>query len=97
MYKIYKYQITPDNVESGSITLPYNAKILSVINQNENIMLYCLVNAEEDRTEERSLILLGTGWDIDDVKMDMINYHNFNFIGTVVQLDGKLVWHLWMK
>ncbi len=97
MYRVYKYEITSENVENEYITLPYGAELLSVMNQHESIVLYCLVNPEETRIENRSLILYGTGIDIPSATYEMIKLYNFKFMGTVSMFDGSLIWHIWMK
>lgn len=97
MYRIYKYPITQKNVEQESITLPYGASILSATCQNNIPVLYCLIDPEEDRTEDRTIIVKGTGWNIDKETIDLITYYNFNFLGTIQQYDGELIWHIWVK
>ena len=97
MYRVYKYIITRKNVEEEFITLPYGATILSAICQHDMPVLYCLVDPEETRTKERSIIIRGTGWDIDNETANMLTYQHFNFLGTIQQYDGELMWHVWVK
>ena len=97
MYRIYKYTITREIVREESITLPYGATILSAVCQYDTPILYCLIDPEEIRTEKRSIIVRGTGWDIDNETVDMLTYQNFNYLGTIQQYDGELMWHIWVK
>lgn len=97
MYRIYKYIITREAVEEEFITLPYGATILSTVCQCDMPVLYCLVDPEETRTEKRSIIVRGTGWDIDNETVNMLTRQHFNFLGTIQQYGGELMWHVWVK
>ena len=97
MYKIYKYKITTEDINNEFIVLPYGAEILSVTCQYNIPILYCLVDPHETRTENRPIIIKGTGWDIDNETVNRLTYHHFNFLGTIQQYNSELVWHVWVK
>lgn len=97
MHKVYKYPITQDNIIHENITLPRNAIILSVICQNNLPVLYCLVDPEEEWTEDHTIIVAGTGWEIDKETVNKITRNNLKFLGTIQQYEGQLIWHIWIE
>lgn len=97
MKKIYKYRVQPDDILNGYIQLPYGAEVLSAINQYDYIVLYCLVDDEEDRKEQRTLIVVATGEELLQETIDKIKYYHFQFLGTVSLFDGDSIWHIWIK
>ncbi len=97
MFKIYKYPITLENIKNKVIVLPYKAKILSLVNQYDLPILYCLVDPAEDRTKEHTLIVKMTGEEIDAEEMENIVIYNFSFLGTVLLNGDDFVLHFWIK
>lgn len=97
MKKIYKYKIDPNDIYNGYILLPYGAEVLSATNQYNKITLYCLIDDEEEREEERTIIVKATGEGIPQETIDKIKYYHFQFLGTVSLFDGDLIWHIWIK
>ncbi len=83
---IYKYPVQPAG-EIQEIELPYGSKIISIIEQNYQLMMYCLVNNKCSKIEKFKYLLVGTGWDLSDLYDS-----SSKFIGTVQQ--GFFVWHL---
>ena len=88
MKTIYKYPLEITNKQS--IEIPNNSRILSVANQNENICLWVEIDKKEEKKTELAFYVFGTGHDIPD----NLNLH---FIGTVVTLGGRLVWHVFAE
>jgi hypothetical protein len=73
------------------IELPKDSKVLSVINQRENICLYALTTDSED-IESYEFYFFGTGWDLhEDILEDL------SFLGTVSITHGTLIWHVFYK
>ncbi len=90
--KIFKYplEITDDQ----TIKLPHGARILSVMNQHDNIVLYALVNDKEKKIESVSTRIVGTGHDIDFFIPAAGFGGGYKFLGTVSLYDGKLMFHV---
>lgn len=84
--KIFKYEVPL--LDKFELEMPVDSEILSFQSQNGNIMLWVLVDPG-CLSETRRFKLLSTGSDI-DMDVDETN----KFIGTVQQLNGNLVWHL---
>ena len=81
MNKIFKYTIEPPTIrQTTRIRLPKNAKILSVQEQKNEVVLWAEVDPSEKEKEVQSLQLLITGEPIED-------HGEREFISTV-QLDG---------
>lgn len=89
MKAIYKYQLGV--VGSQVIKMPKGAEILSVKNQQENLVLYALVTPDEELVEHRILVY-GTGHPI---RADI--FDDFNFVGTVNINSATLVWHVFAE
>ena len=83
---IYKYQLGV--VGSQLIKMPKDAEILSVKNQQENLVVYALVTPDEEIVERRILVY-GTGHPI---RADI--FDDFDFVGTVNMNSATLVWHV---
>ena len=97
MKKIFKYIITDNDVLRENVILPYGAEILSAINQYDKLVLYCLVDPNEDRKEDRTIIIKKTGEEIPQETIDKIKYYHFNFLGTVSLFNGDFILHIWVK
>ncbi len=88
MKKIFKYHI---NYTAKSIKLPVGAILLSVGMQRDKLMLWAIVEYDDDGrkkvpTEARRIRIVGTGH---DMTPDM---EQGKFIGTV--FNGPFVWHV---
>lgn len=81
---IFKYTLDGSPV---TISLPRGAKILSVAEQNERVVLWAMVDPKELALQERVIQIFGTGHPIEDAE-------SLTFIGTVLMHKGKLVWHI---
>lgn len=86
-YKIFKYKL--DITDMQSLDLPIGSDILSVVNQDNTLVLYAFVNTDQPK-EKRHIEIIGTGNPIDK---DMVIYREF--IGTVV-MSGP-VWHVFER
>ena len=83
---IWKYKLT--NSSRQTLFLPKGAKILTVQVQNIEVVLWVLVNPDNE-TEERIIIMFGTGNPIDTIFNEKIAY-----IGTFQINNGNLVYHV---
>ena len=85
---IFKYplQIT----DQQRIELPHNSKILSIETQNDNPVLYALVDDEKIKTETYSFIIHGTGHPAEDVG-------EYEFLGTLKMFNGSGMFHVFYK
>ena len=82
--KIYKYPVPI--TDSFILEMPLEAKLLSFQMQNDIPSLWAAV-WENSSLEDRKFRVVGTGHDID---MDTVK----QFIGTIQQMGGRFVWHL---
>lgn len=87
MKRIFKYPLAI--TDSQSLLLPIGAKFLSVQFQGELLCLWALVDPEE-RNYQQTIRIIGTGHPITDSEY-------LQFIGTVQQFDGQLVWHIFSE
>jgi hypothetical protein len=87
MKKIYKYELPAAHGGYLILSLPANAEIISTGMQDDKLMLWALVNPEND-LETRSFSLYHTGDDI-----NFIAGKN-RFIGTYSLRNGKYILHL---
>jgi hypothetical protein len=89
MQKIYQYPLKM--TAEQKVILPFDSQCLSVENQNEQLVLYALINTDtglEDK--EHTIKIVGTGTPCPDV---FLKY----FIGTVQFQNGNLVFHVFSK
>lgn len=83
-YRIYKYDLAL--VERQDLTLPAGARILSVQNQNEMLVLWALVDTEALPRQHKILTFL-TGW--------TFRYpETLTYLGTAQFKNGSLVVHV---
>ena len=87
--KIFKYKI--ELIGKQEIELPYGARILSVINQQGNIVLYALIDPELPVIHTHEIRIIGTG---NEVTFETSDY---TFLGTVSIIRGELIWHVFYK
>ncbi len=85
---IWKF-ILPMNVGGYgyTMTMPEDAKILSIGIQDDNICIWAQVNPENTNTEPRHFFIVGTG--------HVIHYNKINFIGRVT--SGAFEWHIFER
>ena len=93
-WTIHKYTLEFENIGPDGYfetRLPANARILSVQNQKGEICIWYKwdLGAKEDELQPRSFILIGTGWETDYDKYQLVE-----FIGTVQIHEGEYIFHL---
>lgn len=75
-------------VDDQQIVLPKEATFLCVQMQNDQCCLWALVDPAQP-TETKTIEIFGTGHPIQAA--------NRNYIGTVQEFDGALVWHIFYR
>jgi hypothetical protein len=83
MYKIYKYELELEDQQS--LVLPGHSKILTVIEQNNKIVLYAQVTNSK-YYDHYTIFVRGTGHSIGDSAL---------YLNTVK--IGIFVWHIFYK
>jgi hypothetical protein len=86
--RIFKYPI--ELREQSEILIPEGSKILSVVNQREEIVLYAIVDPGRELKPVR-IRVEGTGWNI------VTDHDEFIFLGTVSMCGGEFMWHIFYK
>jgi len=85
MKTILKYEIEPKEIQT--ISLPRQAKILTVGCVKDSLYLWALIDLDNNTNEDRIIRVLGTGWTL-GVEEDR------TYIGTAQMNGGKLIWHV---
>ena len=88
MRTIYKYTLSLDKEQT--IELPANAQILTVQAQREFPQLWAIIDTDEERTEQITIIFHGTGNPIENEACS-------SYIGTIQLYGGRLVLHAFLK
>lgn len=87
MKTVYKYPLEVKGAQK--VSLPMGARILSVMNQREEIVLYAYVDPEQTETEDWHVFVLATG--------EPRGMHpEAEFLGTVAMMDGSLMFHVFV-
>lgn len=86
--KIYKYTLSA--TDHQPLPLPVGSKILSVANQYDNMVLYAIVT-ESETQDMYDIMVKGTAHDLPD------NVNDYQFLGTVKLMGGKLMFHVFYK
>lgn len=90
MNKILEYVL--ENIDQQTIYIPLPARILSVIEKNDDIVLYSIVDDDKNvPTISVDILVIGTGEVVED------NIGLYTFLGTVKFLDGKEIWHVFYR
>lgn len=87
MITIWKYPLIVDNFQF--IKLPKDSRILTVQQQQGTLCMWALVDPEKER-EEYTVWVIGTGHPMPEVKY-------LHYIDTVQQMNGALVWHIFIE
>lgn len=82
---VWKYKLSSNHEE---ITMPIGATLLSVGFQDSELMLWALVDSSLIK-EKIKFRILGTGHVIEN------NIINAQFIGTAIDMESGLVFHVW--
>lgn len=83
MKTIYKYKLK--QVDTQTVKMPNDAQILSVGEQDGELMLWARVDTANEK-EARKIEIYGDG-------ARALDEHELSFIGTV-QMSAGLVWHI---
>ena len=86
MKRVYKYPLSI--LDEQRLTLPAKSSVLSVCEQEGNIMLYALIEDNQPNTEEWIIRIAGTGHEIADAWIGK------DFVGAVKLADDALVFHV---
>lgn len=71
----------------ATLVLPVDAKVISVGDQNDMISIW-YESEQQSPYENREFEVVGTG-----MYFNKTRHHNF--LGTVIQAEGSLVWHVY--
>ena len=88
MFTIHKFPLTV--TDEQTISLPRDARILTVDQQNGQLCLWALVDDQQPTKETHTLRIVGTGHPVNDA-------HELVHISTVVIESMNLVWHVFEK
>jgi len=86
---IYKYELSEEKVQW--VSLPLNSIILSVVEQYQKIVMYVIVDAEQENTQEIEFLLLGTG------QIFNIWLEDYKFLNTVKLSGGNVMVHVFVE
>jgi hypothetical protein len=87
MNTIFKYKL--ENIDQQTIEIPLPARILSVVEDNDDIVLYAVVDDDQDVPKiPVDISIKGTG----DVIESGIGL--YTFLGTVKLFNGNEIWHV---
>lgn len=89
MKVVYKYPV--DVTDEQTLKIPLGSKILSVIEQNNKIVLYAIVHPGVEYTREVIIRIVGTGHEIP------FSLDEFKFMDSIKLQNGNLVFHVFMK
>lgn len=89
MKRIFKYKllITDEQV----LSLPLGSKVLSAIEQYDDVVLYVMVETEVKSERKVVIKIVGTGHPID------FNFQTFKFLNSVSTHGGRLIWHVFFS
>lgn len=87
--KIYKYKL--ETVDFQHLELPKGSKIISVLEQYNDIVLYAIVDPDIKDIEFYDIAIKGTGHDFPE-KLD-----TYTFLGSVKLMNGALIFHVFYK
>ena len=89
MNAIYKYELNGDTLQT--VSLPINSTILSVVEQHQDIVMYAVVDTEQQGKIQVQFLLLGTGLNFDNT------LDGYSFLNTVKLLDGAIMVHVFIE
>lgn len=93
---VWKYTLAI--ADTQELELPYGSQYLSCACQREDIVLWFLVNPVAQLKEKWQVFIFGTGHEITEERFDTDYAHVTDvFAGTVLMMDGALVWHIWLR
>jgi hypothetical protein len=86
---IHKYQLDATTAQELSVTK--EGRILSVAEQRNNIVVYAMVDTDEQEKDHYEVFVIGTGHHI---PLDALEGR---FLGTVNLHGGSLMFHVFIK
>lgn len=86
MKKIFKYPV--EITDEQLLILPLGAKVLSAIEQDDNIVVYALVEPTVEFKKNVEIRIAGTGHNI------TFDLQKFKFLSIVKTHGGRFVWHV---
>jgi hypothetical protein len=86
MKKIFKYPI--EITDAQVLVLPLGARVLSAIEQGDDIVVYALVEPTVEFKKNVEIRIAGTGHDI------MFDLQKFKFLNSISTYGGRIVWHV---
>jgi len=86
--RIFKYELKLDSV--NIVAMPKGAEVISVIEQNNGIMVYAIVDPNETKMVDKVFTIVGTGRDM------TFDADDYVFLGTVSMFEGRYIWHVFM-
>ena len=89
MNAIYKYKLSEGKVQW--VSLPIGSTVLSVVEQHQDIVMYAVVDVEQENTQEIEFLLLGTG------QFFNIALGDYTFLNTVKLSGGNLMLHVFVE
>ena len=89
MKTIYKYPIP--NIRRQVVNLPKGSRVLSAIEQRNEIVLYAEVDTDLTDTDPMRVLIMGTGRPFPDD--EDTEYH---YLGTVSTYSGDLIWQVYI-
>lgn len=89
MKSVYKYDLPV--TEKSTLHLPVGTEVLSLTEQNNKLVLYCLVPITETEMEYYEVLMFGTG---EKITTDLSEYQ---FIGTGGIFTKSLIVHAFYK
>lgn len=88
MNSIYKYELEMEDVQI--LALPPNSSILNVKGIGDKPYLYAVIDLDTEETVDRTILMFGTGHEIED----NLKAH---YIGTFLLYAGAQVYHVFEK
>jgi len=89
MNAIHKYELSGSRLQT--VSLPINSTVLSVVEQHEKIVVYAIVDNEQQGKIQVQFLLLGTGQDFDNL------LDGYSFLNIVKLSGGSLMLHVFVE
>lgn len=89
MTKVFKYKLEPDK---ETMQLPTGARLISVIEQHGNIVVYAMVNESAEGVEDYEFKVAGTGNGLGTEDIE-----EYTFLGTVGMDGNTFVFHIFYR
>lgn len=93
MKSVYKYELPVE--AKPKIDMKGGASVLSVGVHDGKLCVWALCNTKA-KDSKREFLIVGTGHDIQDEGKEKIELFRYEFVGTVLAQERKLVLHVWV-